>query len=129
MTMGTNLKVWLVGLVLLSAAVSPALVCGDTITPSQYWKNQIGFPDDPFCSETGSGGIQGYLRTDYEQSNEVDSDGAGHRRSAGRLGRVVGESECEDQYEQDEHRCAVETGGNCLQPGDGSRQSNRADGD
>ena len=49
MTMGTNLKVWLVGLVSLSAAVNPALVCGDMIAPSQYWKTRSGFPTITFA--------------------------------------------------------------------------------
>jgi len=53
MTMRTNLRVWSVVSVLLLTVASSALVCGDTITPSQYWKNQIEFPDDSFCSETG----------------------------------------------------------------------------
>ena len=60
--MGTTLKVWLVGSVLLSAVVSPALVCGDTITPSSYWKNQIVFPDDSFCSETGGSGDSEWVK-------------------------------------------------------------------
>ncbi len=36
--------------VLLLAAVCPAVVPGQTITPSAYWKSQVAFPDDPFCA-------------------------------------------------------------------------------
>ncbi len=73
MTMGTNLKVWLVGLVLLTAAVSPALVCGDEITSSQYWKNQIEFPNDSFCSETGG------RRDSNPQPSDRQSDAPSHK--------------------------------------------------
>ncbi|MBN1362031.1 MAG: hypothetical protein JW993_15655 [Sedimentisphaerales bacterium] len=34
----------------LLAALCPVLAFGQPISPSAYWKNQVTFPDDPFCA-------------------------------------------------------------------------------
>ena len=41
---------WLARAVLLVAVLSAAVIHGQTISPSPYWKNKIVFPDDPFCA-------------------------------------------------------------------------------
>lgn len=40
---------WLAGTLLLIAAAC-SVAQSQTITPSAYWRNQVAFPDDPFCS-------------------------------------------------------------------------------
>jgi len=40
---------------LILAGFSPAILHGQTITPSSYWKNQVLFPDDAFCSYPSGG--------------------------------------------------------------------------
>lgn len=35
---------------LILLAFHPALTSGQTIAPSSFWKNQVVFPDDPFCA-------------------------------------------------------------------------------
>ncbi len=48
-SMRKNPLLWTTALVLLTGLWSSG-ADGQTITPSPYWKNVIGFPNDPFCS-------------------------------------------------------------------------------
>ncbi len=45
-----NLRIPPAIVLLLAVALCPIVAFSQTITPSAYWKNQVSFPNDPFCA-------------------------------------------------------------------------------
>ncbi len=54
--MKINIKIWLVMLAFLIGVASPGLVYVED------WKNQVVFPDDPYCAQPVSASDSGWVK-------------------------------------------------------------------